>query len=371
MVKGPIAWLGMGLIAVWLMMSGRWVLLGRIRWWGLMVSALPLGAWVGLVAWHWPGVWLLWWVEIVDRATGAGDHVRPWWWLLPVFVLGLVPATMVVPTRWGLWVQRDSGAETSPPWVWLWLMWMVGPALLFTLFAGKLMSYVAPGCAGGALLAGWALDRGCRAIEEKRDEKWPGLLGTLAVCAVVMMVGLVVAWGRGWLPGGIPTWFMGVWMGLGLGWIVLGWGRIGGLKAPKPWRGLVGAWVLAIGGYAAVGVLEARVTHRHSTPGVVAQVEALTGFDRPGVLTVGYEDASLAFYTGRWTGRVDPRFTVEEWASIDREQLVLLAEPWQWDAFAESVPELIAQRYRRIGEVTYNWREPVRLHVYVLNAAAP
>jgi hypothetical protein len=121
--------------------------------------------------------------------------------------------------------------------------------------------------------------------------------------------------------------------------------------------------------YGALAFLEAQKTHRHSTPALVSEVKRLTGYERPTVLTVGYEDASLAFYTGRWTGRVDPRFTVEEWAAIDRDQLVLVAEPEQWDAFAESLPTLLAQRYRSVGEVPQDWRKGLLRRVYVVRSA--
>ncbi len=390
LVKGPLALLPAGVVLVWLIAARRGDVLKVYRpWWGLPLACVPLLLWVAAVCWRLPGGWSaaldVWEHEIVDRATGSGDHPEPWWYLWPVFVVALFPAV----TQWPVpgvhvtWRRVCEAVRAGEPSV-LWTLGMLAPLVLFTLFSGKLMTYVLPGAACGALLAGPVLMRWVRAGRvPKTDHETAdavkhlpvGGLGVIVIGAVLAGVVLIVVVRRGEVPV-VPPWAVWpvlVWMTL----LVSAWLMVRVMPAARG-VGLVVAWVATAGVYVTATVIETQAFNQHSTPSVVAALRGFTHYDRPRVLTVGYTDESLAFYTGRDTSRVDPRFMPEAWSALDKRQLVLLAEPDQWAEFRALDPALVDGRYRRIGHVSHLHADPIdkvdgdaapRVDIYVLREA--
>lgn len=359
--KGPVALLPVGVVTLWFALGGRWRALRAMRaLLGGVFSALPLGAWVGVVWWQYPGAWGVWWHEIVDRAAGSGDHARPWWYLLPVLVVGLFPATVL--WAWpGLhrpWSSVRDAVRRGSPEV-LWTLGILAPLLLFTAISGKLMSYLMPAAPCAALLAGEAVAVWLRR-EERAVYPKPPLAGRPGSIGALVLVAVGVAVASWVLTRGVVVEKFEPYVQPWIVWPATAWGVLSvvawALWRFRPRRRVAAAailWAAATGMYLSAAVLEMEVFGRNATPGLVQGVRELTGYDAPMILTVGYEDASLAFYTGRDTRRVDPSFQPDEWAALDRHQLVLVAEPATWKGFEQIRPTLMLPRYQRLGEGTH------------------
>ena len=169
MAKAHLVLLPVTVVLLALALSGRWGGIRRLRiWLGLPIAALPLAAWVLLVIDRHPGAVELWRHETVDRAAGdaaGGDHAEPWWYFLPVYLVGLFPANLLVDLpRAGRSLRQTLAGPghkiralmQSPNALW-WLA-LALPLVVFSLNAGKRMNYLLPLTPVIALLAAESLD---------------------------------------------------------------------------------------------------------------------------------------------------------------------------------------------------------------------
>ncbi|MBU0942971.1 MAG: phospholipid carrier-dependent glycosyltransferase [Proteobacteria bacterium] len=119
-----------------------------------IVSALlVIGPWAFFIHRAEPDFWhYFFWVEHIQRFTGAaaGQHPQPFWFYLPVLLLGAFPWTVFLPLLFigGNWTRTDRG-ETQFLWLWLFL-----PIFFFSLSSGKLATYILPCFAPLAILLG-------------------------------------------------------------------------------------------------------------------------------------------------------------------------------------------------------------------------
>ncbi|MEM9882704.1 MAG: glycosyltransferase family 39 protein [Planctomycetota bacterium] len=306
----------------------------------LLVSLFPLAGWACWIAAKLPEAWEVWRFQTLSRATGRGDHPEPWWFLIPVFFLGALPATALLPWRgpsrnFGTSVSRTvqmfRGAQAPDP-KGLWVLHLLATLFFFSLISGKLMSYPAPAAPSLVLLiTAWFTERS-RQTKTSYPNLWqlfkilqrPWFITAVALPSAA---GLVLSVFTGWVIGLCITaggWGLaGLWLA---GWA---WKR----RGPDAALPLGYAWVLGLLTWTGLALAEDGYAHRSRLGPVVAELRRATGLTEPRVYTVGFTDRRLPFFTNRPTRRIDPRVLPEVWMALPREELVLLAEPEAWASF--------------------------------------
>jgi len=346
LTKGPPGLLAPASLVLWLLMTRQHDPLRRIRpALGFAVALLPLVGWGLLTAWRHPEAWAIWKFQTLDRATGAGDHPEPWWFFAPVFVLGLLPATAL------LWANKPrftdirshfaNTVQDRAEWL-LWAIMIILTLGVFSLIAGKLMSYLMPLAAPMAWCGATVLENinynkkstykknifrilsalyflGCGAtgwaIAKQLDLAltpiiWPT---ALAIGAIFFLV----TRNQPELQSGARSRLIVLWISLAQ----------------------IGAWATAAEDYA---------YNTHSVPTLVSAVEEATGLSQPQILTVGFVERSLPYYTHQPTRRIDPRVLPKAWALMRKDNLILIAEPSEWDIFDADPHWDLSQRFEPI-----------------------
>lgn len=199
LTKGPIAWVPIALLVIWLGLAGRWRDLRALRLpLGFGLSLIPLAAWAVLVWRLDPAAIQVWQREMIDRAVGTGDHNKPFYFFIPIFIGALFPATMLMSLP-GInfpWSRAREMIRRAEPAV-LWAIAVVVPFVMFSLIRGKLPSYLMPLCPPMALLAAGALGRWLDR-EDLRPEpgtRLPWVVEPLTIIAAAGFLGGIVVLG--------------------------------------------------------------------------------------------------------------------------------------------------------------------------------
>jgi len=344
-VKGPVALIPVGVLMVWLMLGGRWREMRRLCFMmGVPIAVAPILAWVVAVVVRHPEAVEIWRHEMVDRATGAGDHTRPFWYYLPVVLIGMIPATAMMTLPWFNLRWREAvGAVRGGDVRALMLVSVLFPIVVFTLIAGKLASYVLPCAIPLALLVSrnvevW-LTRDVvegRRVPEIRVTVFVACLCVLGVFAVALPYGF----GSGQLWAIVPI--AGV--AIVMLWAVLHWRR--GTRARQ--IGLVSAWVLTVFSIGAAMEIEdaglAKMSHLRLVRSAMDHLEFGAA---PVAVTYGVEDGTLSFYLEEDV----PRIRSRDLAALAGEDgaLMVLTTPEAWSKFRERWPDEAA-RFELVGE---------------------
>lgn len=162
LAKGPVLFIPIGLVGLWWFLSNSRAI--RIKptaaFFGcLLLAMLPTLAWAAAVCIAQPAAVQIWWHETFDRVVGQGDHTRPIWFFIPILFAGCFPASaMLMLPGYNLSWRQALQNITSGSLVGF-LGWAVLiPFLVFSLFSGKLPSYIMPICAPLALLSAIMLE---------------------------------------------------------------------------------------------------------------------------------------------------------------------------------------------------------------------
>ncbi|MBL9140695.1 MAG: glycosyltransferase family 39 protein, partial [Phycisphaerae bacterium] len=147
LTKGPLAVAPLGLVWMWLLLAGRWRDLWRTHAAiGLPIALVPLAV-VAYLFWQSDPVRTstIWRSEFVDRVAGTGVHHDPIWQLIPIFVGGLMPASLTIipelfkrPVR-RTWLLLRSGNAAA-----LMVIATVAPSVGFSLLSGNQPTYLLP-----------------------------------------------------------------------------------------------------------------------------------------------------------------------------------------------------------------------------------
>ncbi|MCA9302749.1 MAG: glycosyltransferase family 39 protein [Phycisphaerales bacterium] len=162
LAKGPVLYIPIGIVGLWWFLAGSrsFRLKPTASFFGcLLLAMLPTLTWAAAVCIAQPAAVEIWWHETFDRVVGQGDHTRPLWFFIPILFAGCFPASaMLLLPGYNLSWKRALHNVTSGSLVGF-LGWAVLiPFLVFSLFSGKLPSYIMPICAPLALLSAIMLE---------------------------------------------------------------------------------------------------------------------------------------------------------------------------------------------------------------------
>jgi 4-amino-4-deoxy-L-arabinose transferase-like glycosyltransferase len=197
LAKGPVAvFLSAVIIAAFCFLRRDWRLVSRTLWLpGIALCALVVLPWFIAVQRANPEFFRVFILEhnLARYATDVYRHKQPFWFYLPVAIIGLIPWVVFVVAalvdairdcRYS--VAQPAGEEDLRAYLGL---WFILPIVFFSLSQSKLPGYILPAIpAGTILLADFILRR-----EEAGDTPAPWLIGIHAVlCAALMVAALIV-----------------------------------------------------------------------------------------------------------------------------------------------------------------------------------
>ncbi|WP_447892884.1 lipid IV(A) 4-amino-4-deoxy-L-arabinosyltransferase [Pseudomonas marginalis] len=155
MTKGFLAWALPVLIAVPYMLWQR--RLGELLRYGPLaigVAVLVCLPWVLAIHTQEPDFWrFFFWNEHIRRfSADNAQHVRPWWFFLPIMAVACLPWAGLLPNT-----LHQAWTEKRQPAIAFLALWLLLPLGLFSLSNGKLPTYIMPCLLPLALLMGHTL----------------------------------------------------------------------------------------------------------------------------------------------------------------------------------------------------------------------
>ncbi len=155
MTKGFLAWALPVLIAVpymlWQRRLGELVRYGSLA---VLVAVLVCLPWVLAIHIQEPDFWrFFFWNEHIRRfSADNAQHVRPWWFFLPIMAVACLPWAGLLPST-----LRKTWQEKRQPAITFLALWLLLPLGFFSLSNGKLPTYIMPCLLPLALLMGHTL----------------------------------------------------------------------------------------------------------------------------------------------------------------------------------------------------------------------
>lgn len=356
MTKGPLALVPVGVLFIWLMLSGRWREIKKLKpVAGLVLSALPISAWVVLVVIGEDQAWHIWYMQIIGRAVGSGDHPQPIWYFLPIFLGGLFPATAMLYLpganySWRrVWPMLRSGSSGV-----YWGLQVVLPFIMFTLIKGKLATYILPLCAPLALITGQML---LQWLDGKHDNpkaplhpgvKPPEVVATFFISLAIAGVVIVIL--LGYFFGLIAVLEL-----VALAPVILAAAWLWKIWKTWPKRRTVGlaavffTYVLSL---AVAGELVRHVLSPSSTKALISVIEKKLD-SKPLIVTYGYDDSTLSFYYANWA-KVKNKAELKQYLAKHGQQMVVIVHTFRWAELQKNDPQL-ASSFKRL----FSWKGSV------------
>ncbi|MGA9800905.1 MAG: glycosyltransferase family 39 protein [Terriglobales bacterium] len=215
LAKGPVApFFAVVVILIFAAMKGDYRLVARTCWMpGIAIFFLTALPWYVAVQLRNPEFFRVFIVEHNLERFGKDlyHHTQPFWYYLPVVLLGLVPWTMFVSIAFAetvraWWAEKRELFQSDDAFPAFLVIWLLVPVVFFSFSASKLPGYILPAIPAGTLLLAEYVRR--HVISEVISDDRPGLLlvilhsvvATLPVVAALMMQYIVfhhtLPWGR-------------------------------------------------------------------------------------------------------------------------------------------------------------------------------
>ncbi|MHB1156114.1 MAG: ArnT family glycosyltransferase [Phycisphaerales bacterium] len=390
MTKGPVAWIPLMAILLWLIVGRRAREIWNLRpITGLSLSLIPVAIWGAMVLNQVPGAWQIWTGEVGGRLAGGGKHPQGPWYFFAVLLVGMFPATCMLDVpfvnhRWReAWAKIRRGDNVTY-WVWT----VIGPLVMFSIPSGKLASYILPLCPPLAMLTALMLERWLTGENDNppADYKPPEVKGTMlvvtALCAIGAIAAAIIVLGprKWWVP--VPF----VIVPISCAWLMMIWSQPGkqanragqasravpgpGIPAPGISRhraiGLAVVWLAIVFSVLWGEAMASRFVRPWGTPAMLAALEQKTGLSQPMLTSFGHDDNSLSFYTGRFVPRTDSLAELHEQLSQHGSSLVIVVEEAKWKKLTAAEPA-VADQFRQV----MTWRLwPKKEQLLLLRPAA-
>ena len=161
LAKGPVApFLAAAVIALFAAAKHDFGLMRRTLWIpGILLFCVLALPWYIAVQVKNPDFFRVFIVEhnLERFGTNLYHHKEPFWYYVPVVLLGLVPWTVyvigsVVETVRVWWTERKETTHSEDAWNVFLLIWLVVPVVFFSLSRSKLPGYIVPALPAGTLL---------------------------------------------------------------------------------------------------------------------------------------------------------------------------------------------------------------------------
>ncbi len=200
LAKGPVApFLAVVIIGIFVLAKGDLSLVKRTLWLpGLLLFLLIAAPWYIAVQLKNPQFFREFILEhnLARFGTNLYHHPEPFWYYLPVILLGLVPwSVLVVAATWeiaGAWIaEKREMLRSEDAFNAFLLIWMTVPAVFFSFSQSKLPGYIVPALPAGALLLAEYVRR--KTVDNERPSfLW--IIGHAILAASVIVPTLMIAY---------------------------------------------------------------------------------------------------------------------------------------------------------------------------------
>lgn len=158
LAKGPVApILAFLILIVFIALRREWIVLAHTLWWpGILIGCAVSLPWYVLVQIHNPEFFRVFILEhnLARYGTNMFRHPQPFWYFVPVTLLGLLPWTvyavsaLVLAFRRGVADSKDQAADFEL----FFACWAVVPVVFFSFSQSKLPGYILPALPPVAIL---------------------------------------------------------------------------------------------------------------------------------------------------------------------------------------------------------------------------
>ncbi len=169
----------------------RWRELFRIAWLPVLTAVMVALPWALVIARREPDFWhYFFWVEHVQRflSSTGGQHPQPFWFFVPVIVLGAIPWSFLFPSA-AIGLRKTGNGLALHRFA---ICWLLFPFIFFSASEGKMATYILPCFAPLAILLAAGLDRYLDAGRRRAFDFGAGILASVtALTAVALFVNQV------------------------------------------------------------------------------------------------------------------------------------------------------------------------------------